>query len=134
MTYTQQVREYCETHKGTLIDISKVKDEEFADIHYKTLLKILNRLEEEDIVHTVSKGVYSIGKLKSGNQPNVLKRYTSDGRGMVVGYMLYHSMGIVKVILSNFLPLSGNAVMLGFQNAVLLFVFLLLCIAMIKVK
>lgn len=36
MTYTKQVREYCETHKGTLIDISKVKDEEFADIPYKT--------------------------------------------------------------------------------------------------
>lgn len=96
MTYTKQVREYCETHKGTLIDISKVKDEEFADIPYKTLLKILNRLAEENIVHAVSKGVYSIGKLKSGNQQNVLKQYTSDGRGMVVGYMLYHSMGITN--------------------------------------
>ena len=39
MTYTKQVREYCETYKGTLIDISKVKDEEFADIPYKTLFK-----------------------------------------------------------------------------------------------
>ncbi len=36
MTYTKQVREYCENHKGTLIDISKVKDEEFAEIPYKT--------------------------------------------------------------------------------------------------
>ena len=100
MTYTKQVREYCETHKGTLIDISKVKDEEFADIPYKTLLKILNRLAEENIVHAVSKGVYSIGKLKSGNQPNVLKQYIGDGKGMVVGYMLYNSMGI-----SNYHPL-----------------------------
>ena len=25
MTYTKQVREYCENHKGTLIDVSKVK-------------------------------------------------------------------------------------------------------------
>lgn len=96
MTYTKQVRAYCETHKGTLIDISKVKDEEFADIPYKTLLKILNRLEEESIVHTVSKGVYSIGKLKSSNQPNVLKQYTADGKGMIVGHMLYHSMGITN--------------------------------------
>lgn len=59
-------------------------------------MKILNRLAEENIVHTVSKGVYSIGKLKSGNQPNVLKRYTADGKGMIVGHVLYHSMGITN--------------------------------------
>ena len=100
MTYTKQVREYCENHKGTLIDVSKVKDEEFAEIPYKTLLKILNRLEDEKIVTSVSKGVYSIGKLKSGNRPDILKQYTADGKGMVVGYMLYNSMGI-----SNYHPL-----------------------------
>ena len=100
MTYIKQVREYCENHKGTIIDVSKVKDEEFAEIPYKTLLKILNRLEEEKIVTSVSKGVYSIGKLKSGSQPNVLKQYVGNGRGMVFGYMLYNSMGI-----SNYHPL-----------------------------
>ena len=62
-------------------------------------MKILKRLEEK-IVTSVSKGVYSIGKLKSGNQPNILKQYTADGKGMVVGYMLYNSMGI-----SNYHPL-----------------------------
>ena len=25
MTYIKQVREYCENHKGTIIDVSKVK-------------------------------------------------------------------------------------------------------------
>lgn len=94
MTYTKQVREYCENHKGTIIDVSKVKDEEFAEIPYKTLLKILNRLEEEKIVTSVSKGVYSIGKLKSGNQPNVLKQYIGNERGMVVGGILYQGMGL----------------------------------------
>lgn len=94
MTYTKQVREYCENHKGTIIDVSKVKDEKFAEIPYKTLLKILNRLEEEKIVTSVSKGVYSIGKLKSGNQPNVLKQYIGNGRGMVVGGILYQGMGL----------------------------------------
>ncbi len=48
MTYTKKVREYCENHKGTIIDVSKDKDEEFAEIPYKTLLKILNRLEEKN--------------------------------------------------------------------------------------
>ena len=74
--------------------MSKVKDEEFAEIPYKTLLKILNRLEEEKIVTSVSKGVYSIGKLKSGNQPNVLKQYIGNERGMVVGGILYQGMGL----------------------------------------
>ncbi len=50
MTYTKQVREYCETHKGTLIDISKVKDEEFADIPYKTLLNIIHQPEGVDLI------------------------------------------------------------------------------------
>lgn len=101
MTYTERVREYCENNKGGIIDISKVKDEEFSEILYKTLLKILNRLEEEKVVTSISKGVYSIGKLTSGNQPNVLKQYIGDGKGMVIGYMLYNSMGI-----SNYHPLT----------------------------
>ena len=99
MTYTERVREYCENNKGGIIDISKVKDEEFSEILYKTLLKILNRLEEEKVVTSISKGVYSIGKLTSGNQPNVLKQYIGDGKGMVIGYMLYNSMGISNYLL-----------------------------------
>ena len=71
MTYIKQVREYCENHKGTIIDVSKVKDEEFAEIPYKTLLKILNRLEEEKIVTSVSKGVYSIGNPAGGAKKEV---------------------------------------------------------------
>ena len=35
MTYTERVREYCENNKGGIIDISKVKDEEFSEILYK---------------------------------------------------------------------------------------------------
>ena len=61
MNYTNQVREYCGKHSKGLIDISVVRNTVFADIPYKTLLKIFNRLEEEGIVKTVSKGVYSIG-------------------------------------------------------------------------
>jgi len=39
----------------------------------------------------------------------------------------------VKVILSNFLPLSSSSIVSGFQNAVLILTFFLLCVAMIKV-
>lgn len=60
MNYTKQVREYCEQHNNSLIDISIVRDSVFNDIPYKTLLKIFNRLEDEGIVHTVSKGLYCV--------------------------------------------------------------------------
>lgn len=64
MNYAKQVREYCGKHSKELIDTSVVSNTVFADIPYKTLLKIFNRLEVEGIVKTVSKGVYSIGKKK----------------------------------------------------------------------
>ena len=47
MAYTKQVREYCLKNQGAVLDVSLVKDGEFSEIPYKTLLKILNRLEEE---------------------------------------------------------------------------------------
>ena len=85
MNYTKQVR--------GLIDISVVRNTVFADIPYKTLLKIFNRLEEEGIVKTVSKGVYSIGKKKI-DERKILSDYTSNGKGMVVGYSLFNKIGL----------------------------------------
>ena len=40
----------------------KLENAEFSEVPYKTLLKILNRLEEEGLLSTVSKGVYFIGE------------------------------------------------------------------------
>ncbi len=80
MNYTKQVREYCEKHANTLIDISIVRNSVFADIPYKTLLKIFNRLEDEGIVHTVSKGLYCVGN-KMVNDKKIISQYASNGRG-----------------------------------------------------
>ncbi len=49
MNYTKLVREYCKNNSGAIFDVSKLKDIEFAEVPYKTLLKILNRLEEEGL-------------------------------------------------------------------------------------
>lgn len=75
------------------MDISIVRDSVFADIPYKTLLKIFNRLEYDGIVHTVSKGLYSIGN-KVVNNKLILSRYTKNGKGMVAGYTLFNSIGL----------------------------------------
>ena len=55
VSYTKQVREYCEKHANSLLDIYIVRDSVFADIPYKTLLKTFNRLEDDGIIHAVSK-------------------------------------------------------------------------------
>ena len=62
MAYTKQVREYCLKNQGAVLDVSLVKDGEFSEIPYKTLLKILNRLEEEKLIFGISKGVRKNGK------------------------------------------------------------------------
>ena len=42
---------------------------------------------------TVSKGVYSIGKKKIDEQ-KILSEYTSNGKGMIVGYALFSKIGL----------------------------------------
>ena len=44
VSYTKRVREYCGKHSKGLIDISVVRNTVFADIPYKTLLKIFNKV------------------------------------------------------------------------------------------
>lgn len=41
MNYTKLIREYCKNNSGAFFDVSKLKDTEFAEVPYKTLLKIL---------------------------------------------------------------------------------------------
>lgn len=93
MNYTKQIREYCKMNNNAIIDVSIAKNTVFADIPYKTLLKIFNRLEEEGIVTTVSKGVYSIGK-KMIDDRKILCEYTNNSNGMVVGYKLFNDLGL----------------------------------------
>ena len=93
MNYTKQVREYCEQHNNSLIDTSIVRDSVFKDIPYKTLLKIFNRLDDEGIVYTVSKGLYCVGN-KTVNNKKIISQYTSSGRGIIVGYGLFNSIGL----------------------------------------
>ena len=93
MNYTKFVREYCRNNSGTFFDVSKLKDAEFSEVPYKTLLKILNRLEEEGLLKPVSKGVYFIGE-KPVDEELVFDEYVDDGKGMFVGYQLFNDVGI----------------------------------------
>ena len=93
MNYTKFVREYCKNNSGAIFDVSKLKDTEFSEVPYKTLLKILNRLEKEGLLSTVSKGVYFIGE-KPLDEELIFDEYVDDGKGMFVGYQLFNDVGI----------------------------------------
>ena len=93
MNYTKLIREYCKNNSGAIFDVSKLKDTEFAEVPYKTLLKILNRLEDEGLLKPVSKGVYFIGE-KPVDEELIFDEYVDDRKGMFVGYQLFNDVGI----------------------------------------
>ena len=97
MNYTKFVREYCKNNSGRFFDVSKLKDAEFSEVPYKTLLKILNRLEEEGLLKPVSKGVYFIGE-KPMDEELIFDEYVDDRKGMFVGYQLFNDVGISNYV------------------------------------
>lgn len=93
ISYTERIREYCPTHKNSILDVSYVSNNIFVDIPYKTLLKVLNRLAQDDIIQPISKGVYYIGR-KYLTENEILSKYIEKGKGMVIGYKLYNRIGL----------------------------------------
>lgn len=93
MNYSKTVREYCQTTPLKIFDVSYEMKHHFEMVPYKTLLKILNRLEEEGELETISKGVYLIKSSEPIEDP-ILEHYASGTRGLVVGYAMYNRYGI----------------------------------------
>ena len=97
MNYTKLIGKYLKNNSGAIFDVSKLKDTEFAEVPYKTLLKILNRLEEESLLSAVSKGIYFIGE-KPVDEELIFDEYVDDGKGMFVGYQLFNDVGISNYV------------------------------------
>ena len=107
MNYTKFVREYCKNNSGVFFDVSKLKDAEFSEVPYKTLLNILNKLEEEGLLKPVSKGVYFIGE-KPMDEELISDEYVDDGKGMFVGYQLFNDVGISDYVDCNIEIYTNN--------------------------
>ncbi|QLY39403.1 hypothetical protein HF295_00425 [Hujiaoplasma nucleasis] len=91
MNYTQTLREFCKQNQGHIFDVQYEQNHRFSLVPYKTLLKILNRLVEEDIVSSISKGVYIINSDEELNIDNAIKEYYIDYfSGMMIGKALYN--------------------------------------------
>ena len=94
MNYSKTIREYCKQNKGKVFDVSYERTAHFEMVPYKTLLKILNRLEEEKIITTYSKGIYLINSDEPLKENPIICYYASEFNGVVVGYDLYKKYGI----------------------------------------
>lgn len=94
MNYSKTIREYCNQNKGKIFDVSYERIHHFEMVPYKTLLKILNRLEEEKVIATYSKGIYLINSDEVIKEDPIISYYASEFNGAVVGYDLYNKYEI----------------------------------------
>jgi len=91
MNYTQTLREFCKQNQGKIFDVQFEQNHRFSVIPYKTLLKILNRLEDEKIVSSIAKGVYAINFDEEIDLGEAIKEYYIDYfNGMFIGKTMYN--------------------------------------------
>ena len=60
MNYTQTIRNYISERKGEFFEITYERKKYFHMIPDKTLMKVLNRLEDEGLLLSIAKGLYFI--------------------------------------------------------------------------
>lgn len=93
MNYSKTIREYCKQNPGMVFDMSYEHHKHFEMVPYKTLCKILSRIEKEGIIKLYSKGIYIISSDNLQEDP-VIAFYANENTGVVVGYKMYNDFGI----------------------------------------
>lgn len=91
MNYTKTLREFCSQNQGHIFDVQYEQNHRFSLVPYKTLLKILNRLEKEEIVSSIAKGVYIVNSDQEIDIDKAIKEYyVNYFSGMMIGKALYN--------------------------------------------
>ncbi|MBN2267839.1 MAG: hypothetical protein JXC35_00235 [Acholeplasmataceae bacterium] len=91
MNYTKRLREFFSQNQRHIFDVQYELNHRFSLIPYKTLLKILNRLEEEGIVSSIAKGVYIVNSDLEIDIDKAIKEYYVDHfSGMMIGKAMYN--------------------------------------------
>ena len=81
----------CYEKAGHIFDVQYEQNHRFSLVPYKTLLKILNRLEKEEIVSSISKGVYIVNSDQEIDIDKAIKEYyVNHFSGMMIGKALYN--------------------------------------------
>lgn len=91
MNYTKTLREFFSQNQGHIFDVQYEQNHRFSLVPYKTLLKILNRLEEEGIVSNISKGVYIVNSVDELDIDKAINDYYVERfSGMMIGKEMYN--------------------------------------------
>ena len=96
MNYTQTLRNYILERKGKFFEIALERKYRFKMIEAKTMMRILNRLEDERILTSVCKGLYFINDEIGYSKERLIEYFTSNSKGMVTGYYLYNKLGFTN--------------------------------------
>ena len=95
MNYTKLIRDYCKNNSGAIFDVSKLKDTEFAEVQYKTFLKILNKQNEQEIDLILGIGGL-IQRLEYGS--TIEKAQKANDYGVPYAIVRYYETNDLKII------------------------------------
>lgn len=90
MNYTKTLKEFCLQNKGKIFDVQYQLETRFSLVPYKTLLKILNRLEAEEVVIKISKGVYLVNGRDVDKDIAIMEYYVEHFSGMLIDTAMYN--------------------------------------------
>ena len=94
MNYTQTIRNYISERKGEFFEITYERKKYFHMIPDKTLMKVLNRLEDEGLLLSIAKGLYFINDGTEYSNDKLIDYYGLKERGIAVGYVLFNNLGL----------------------------------------
>ena len=96
MNYTQTIRNYINERKGEFFEITYERKKYFHMILDKTLMKVLNRLEDEGLLLSIAKGLYFIYDGREYSNDKLIDYYGLKDRGIVTGYVLFNNLGLTN--------------------------------------
>ena len=94
MNYTQTIRNYINERKSEFFEITYERKKYFHMIPDKTIMKVLNRLEDEGLLLSVAKGLYFINDGREYSNDELIDYYGLKDRGIAVGYVLFNNLGL----------------------------------------
>lgn len=98
MVYTKIIRNYCLQNPGIVFDVALEYKEHFNMIPYHSYIKFLLRLAEEGVLYKYSRKAYLITTGGKFDYEGVVKYYTNQNHGVVIGYRFYNEIGITNFV------------------------------------
>ena len=90
------VKKYCEEHQGELFDFGYLSSHHFKTMDYNNLRMIVSRLDKQNVIRKISKGIFIIGESDKSDEEIIIDHYLKDGFGMASGEYLLYKLGIIE--------------------------------------